>query len=86
MKDLIIPNKVENAFNLSDINIDFKGLIIAYKDKEAVGYINWYDDCWSYCTSINYEDPYQTCDTLKECLEWVLDSHSATYFKVIEFK
>lgn len=86
MKDLIIPNEVENAINLSDINPDFKGLIIAYKDTEVTGYINWFDDYWSYCDSINYEDPTQTCSTLKECIDWVLGSGNATNFKVIEFK
>lgn len=40
MKDLIIPNKVENAINLSDITHNFEGLIIAYKGTEAAGYIN----------------------------------------------
>lgn len=86
MKDLIIPNEVENAINLSDINPDFKGLIIAYKGTEATGYIIWYDTYWSYCDSINYEDTTQTYSTLKECIDWVLGSGNATNFKVIEFK
>lgn len=86
MKDLIIPNKVENAFNLSDINIDFKGLIIAYKNTEAVGYINWYDGNWNYSNSINYTDPLFLYDTLKEYIDAVMTDYNITNFKVIEFK
>lgn len=86
MKDLIIPNKIENAVNLSDINIDFKGLIIAYKNTEAVGYINWYDGNWNYSDSINYTDPLFVYDTLKDCIDDIVTEHNVTNFKVIEFK
>lgn len=86
MKDLIIPNKVKNAFNLSDIDINFKGLIIAYKDTEAIGYVNWYDDCWMYCNSLNYEIGCETFDTLQECIDYVMNIYKVTNFKVIEFK
>lgn len=86
MKDLIIPNKVENAFNLSDINIDFKGLIVAYKGADAVGYINWYDGSWNYSNSINYTDPLFLYDTLKECIDAIMTEYNITNFKVIEFK
>lgn len=53
MKDLIILDKVENAVNLTDIDVNFTGLTIAYKGNEASDYINWYDGGWGYCTSMN---------------------------------
>ena len=86
MKDLIIPDKVENAVNLTDIDVNFTGLIITYKGNEASGYINWYGDEWGYYTSMNSEDPYYTCNTLKECIDWIISTCNATNFKVIEFK
>lgn len=86
MKDLIIPNKVENAVNLSDITHNFEGLIIAYKGTEAAGYINWYDGNWNYSNSINYTDPLFLYDTLKECIDAVMTDYNITNFKVIEFK
>lgn len=86
MKDLIIPNKVENVINLNDITINFRGLIIAYENTEATGYINWYDDRWFYTDSLNYENKYNFFTTLKECIDYVTEYYGVTNFKVIEFK
>lgn len=86
MKDLIIPNKVESAVNLSDITHNFEGLIIAYKDTEAAGYINWFDGSWNYSDSINYTDPLFTYNTLKDCIDDIVTAQNITNFKVIEFK
>lgn len=85
MKDLIIPNKVKNAINLSDINFNFKGLIIAYEDTEATGYINWYDGYWVYADSLNYDDRHDCFSTLTECIECIAEDYGVTNFKVIEF-
>lgn len=86
MKDLRIPEKSDNFVDLATIDIDFNGIIIGYKDNNAVGYIQRTLDYWCFlydihCESISHEEPALTdlvMNLIKEC---TCDS-----FKVIEFQ
>lgn len=39
MKDIILPSETSDAIDLGAINEDTNGIIIPYKDEDAVGYI-----------------------------------------------
>lgn len=92
MKDLIIPNKVENAINLSEITEDFKGIIIAYNNDKAIGYIGCSDGewgthnyTWGLMSSVLVYDYSYEEDSLNNLINKLLKDRICTNFKVIEF-
>ena len=48
MKDLIIPTKKTDSIDISEITDDFDGIIIVYKDTNAIGYIQYVSGDWNY--------------------------------------
>lgn len=86
MKDLIIPNKIENAVNLSEISYDFNGLVIGYKNNKAVGYIRREEDFWELHNSAYWEsEDIAYAETLNLLIDKLVDDRICTNFKVIEF-
>lgn len=87
MKDLIIPQKCDIAYNISDIDPDFLGLIICFKDNKEVGFIIYNDDgCeeWKYCIDISgCSDEFDT--SLNNLIKDLVDNNICTSFKVIDF-
>lgn len=89
MKDLIIPNKSNESINLSEISQHFNGIIIGYNGSKAVGYIQYMadDECYVLFKSISNEVTFQISEdsTLVEFINYLIDQHICTSFKVIEF-
>ena len=55
MKNLIIPAECDNSsINITDIDNEFNGLIIAYKNDVPFCYIQ-YNNQWEYNSTINIE-------------------------------
>lgn len=89
MKDLIIPNKSNEVVNLSEINQDFKGIIIGYNGSTAVGYIQYLDNynCYELFKSINNDAFLPSFEnvTIAGIINSLIDKKICTNFKVIEF-
>lgn len=86
MKDLIIPTPSEDRVNISLINQDFKGIIIAYKGDKAVGYIQYYDSNWYIISNIDWDSSIAYDHTLLGLVTSLVNSKKCTHFKVIEFE
>lgn len=85
MKDLIIPVPSENQVDVSQINPDFKGIIIAYKGDKAVGYIQYCNGSWYIMTDIDMDGNMDYDDTPLGLITSLVASKKCTHFKVIEF-
>lgn len=89
MKDLIIPNRSNGSINLSEINQYFHGLIIGYNGSKAVGYIQYIanDGYYVLFKGINSHNflPNSKDSILVGMINYLIDKHICTSFKVIEF-
>ena len=87
MKDLIISQKNNNVYNIWDIDPDFLGLIICFKDNKEVGFIVYddtYEGKWRYCIDISgYNPEFDT--SLNNLLIDLVNNNICTSFKVIDF-
>lgn len=85
MKDLIVPIKIPNSVNLSDITEDYSGIIICFKKGKSVGYISYYFQDWYYLSSIDQENLSYDADSLPNLVNHLINEGVCDSFKVIEF-
>lgn len=85
MKDLIIPTSQENKVDLSKIDIKFEGIIIAYKNDNAVGYIQCGEDGWYFMSNIYVGSSSTYGDSPYELINILITDNKCTHFKVVEF-
>lgn len=86
MKDLIIPTKQDNAINISEINEDFSGLIIAYQKDLPIGYIQYVSGDWNFYMAINGDDNIEnSMVSLLDLIYTIKSKYSNINFKVLEF-
>lgn len=86
MKDLIIPGPSKDKVDLSQINPEFKGIIIAYKGNKVVGYIQYSNGYWHMFTEIDVESYRDYDEILLELIYTLIKGEICTHFKVIEFE
>lgn len=85
MKNLIIPAECDNSsINITDINNEFNGLIIAYKNNMPFCYIQ-YNNQWEYNFTINSEYSENWDDTLINLIKNLNEEEPNLIYKVIEF-
>lgn len=85
MKDLRIPIPSDQSVDLSEINQDFKGLIIGYKEDRAIGYIQYCDGTWYFIVDINSEGSINDDEVLLDLIKSLVKRNICDHFKVIEF-
>lgn len=89
MKKLRLPENNDEYIEISEINGNFKGLIIAYKENKPIGYIQYYNNTgyWYLMTSINEENIYPDFefDSLLNAIQYGLKDKIFDELKVIEF-
>lgn len=85
MKDVIIPIKIPNTVNLSDITESYSGIIICFKKGETVGYISYYLGEWYYLNGIDQENSDYNMDSLSNLVNCLINDGVCDSFKVIEF-
>jgi len=85
MKDLYVPIPSEQSIDISEIDVDFLGLIIAYKENKAIGYIQYYDGFWYLNDSTHWESSTFYEDTLIKLITVLIEKNICDHFKVIEF-
>lgn len=86
MKDLRIPIPSDQSVDLSEINPDFKGIVIGYKGDQATGFIQYYDHEWYFMTDIDFEGNAQSEDSPLELINSLIRLNICNHFKVIEFE
>lgn len=84
MKDLVLPVKQDSVISIAEITPKFKGLIIAYKDSNPIGYIQYYDD-WGFYQDIDSENILTHDINLYVLLQELMEEFKITNFKVIDF-
>lgn len=88
MKNLTLPTKNKDTIDISLINPNFKGIVIAYNKDYPVQYIAASDGYWYSSNTID-DTVASNCnngDNILEVCNSLLNSKLATHFKVIEFK
>ena len=85
MKDLRIPVPSDQSVDLSEINQDFKGLIIGYKGDQAIGYIQYCDGTWYFIVDIDSEGSIDNDEILLDLINSLIKKNICSHFKVIEF-
>lgn len=90
MKKLRIPEESEDYIDFSEISIDFKGLLIGYKNSKPVGYFQHDIELgvWYFMTSINMSNinpDISECDNLLRLVKDSLRYKVLDEIKVIEF-
>lgn len=85
MKNLRIPEKKDGWVNITDIDLDFEGIIIGYKNNQPVGFIFHYGNgWWTFGYTICIRDG--TSETnLQNLIDILIDNQTCDSFKVIEF-
>ena len=81
---LIIPECKEYAIDLSQIDTEFKGIIIAIKDNQAIGAIV-FDNGWNLINSTDLEDYTYTEYSLVSLISKLLEANVCDSFTVIKF-
>ena len=83
---LIIPEYKEDAIDLSQIDVEFKGIIIAIKDNQAIGTIIFDDSSLCLINSITLEDYTYAEYSLVDLISKLLKANVCDSFTVIKFE
>ena len=82
---LIIPGCKEDTIYLSHIDNEFKGIIMAIKDNQAIGAIV-FNDIWCLINSIDLEDYTYAEYSLVDLIQELLKANVCDSFTVIKFE
>ena len=83
---LIIPEYKEDTIDLSQIDVEFKGIIIAIKDNQAIGTIIFDDSSWCLINSITLDDYTRSDCSLVNLILNLLQTNMCDSFTVIKFE
>lgn len=82
---LIIPECKEDTIDLSLIDTEFKGIIMAIKDNQTIGTII-FDDSWCLIESISSQDYTYAEYSLVDLISKLLKADVCDSFTVIKFE
>ena len=87
MRDIRLPETSNKFIDVSDINENISGIILAYKYNKPVGFIGYdYEDKeWKYFDDINIDCSYKCNENLSILLKTIMSSNYADSFKLIDF-
>ena len=85
---LIIPEYKEDAIDLSQIDTEFKGIIMAIKNDQTVGSIVFNNSCedWNFINNINADDYTRSDCSLVNLILNLLQTNMCDSFTVIKFE
>jgi len=86
MKNIVLPITTDTSVDLVNINENTKGLIIVYNDKDLIGYINYGDQTWFFCDSIDSTSYYYSEYNLIDLINKLLTNSESIRFKLLEFE
>lgn len=87
MRDIRLPETSDKSIDVSDINENTSGIILAYKYNKPVGLIGYDDDNneWVYLDDITINCSYKRDENLLALLRNVITSNYADSFKLVDF-
>ncbi len=88
MRDIRLPETSDKLIDISDINEDISGIILAYKYNKPVGFIVYDDENkeWEYFDDITIDCSYKCNENLSALLKTIMSSNYADSFKLIDFE
>ena len=88
MRNIRLPETSDKSIDISDINENTSGIILAYKCNKPVGFIGYDDDNneWVYLDDITINCSYKRDENLLALLRNVIASNYADSFKLVDFK
>lgn len=87
MRDIKLPETSDKSIDISAINTDTEGIILAYKGDKPIGFIGYDDDNneWVYLDDITIYCSYKRDKNLLYLLRNVISSNYADSFKLVDF-
>lgn len=88
MRDIRLPETSDKIIDISDINENISGIILAYKYNKPVGFIAYDDENkeWEYFDDITIDCSYKCNESLPILLKTIMSSNYADSFKLIDFE
>lgn len=87
MRDIRLPELSDKFVDISNINENTLGIILAYKNNKPVGFIGYdYDDrIWVYFDDITVNTRSECDEFLLALLKNIMSNNRADNFKLIDF-
>ena len=87
MRDIRLPETSDKSIDISAIDTDTEGIILAYKYNKPVGFIVYKDEnnAWEYFDDITIDCSYKYNENLSKLLKTIMSSNYADNFKLIDF-
>ena len=87
MRDIKLPETSDKSIDISAIDTNTEGIILAYKGNKPIGFIGYDDDNneWVYLDNINTNCSYKRDENLLALLRNVIASNYADSFKLVDF-
>lgn len=86
MRDIRLPETSDKSIDISAIDTDTEGIILAYKGNKPIGFIGYDDNNeWVYLDDITINCSYKRDENLLYLLRNVISSNYADSFKLVDF-
>ncbi len=87
MRDIKLPETSDKSIDISAIDTNTEGIILAYKGNKPIGFIGYDDDNneWVYLDDITINCSYKRDENLLYLLRNVISSNYADNFKLVDF-
>lgn len=87
MKGIRLPETSDKSIDISAIDTNTEGIILAYKGNKPIGFIRYGDDNneWIYLDDITINCSYKRDENLLALLRNVIASNYADSFKLVDF-
>ena len=87
MRDIRLPETSDKSIDISAIDTNTKGIILAYQGNKPIGFIGYDDDNneWVYLDDITINCSYKRDENLLALLRNVIASNYADSFKLVDF-
>lgn len=88
MRDIRLPEISDKFIDISDINDNTSGIILAYKCNKPVGFIGYNNEniTWEYFDDITIDCSFKCNENLLALLKAIMSNNYADSFKLIDFK
>ena len=88
MRDIRLPETSDKVIDVSNINENISGIILAYKYNKPVGFIVYKDEdnAWKYFNDITIDCSYEDNENLPKLLKAIILNKYADSFKLVDFE
>jgi hypothetical protein len=88
MKDIRLPETSDKSIDISAIDTNTEGIILAYKGNKPIGFIGYNNEdiTWEYFDDITIDCSFKCNENLLALLKAIMSNNYADSFKLIDFK